>query len=206
MTITQDPTGTLYVGGSVTLECLIRLDNTVDTSVTVSVEWSTSDGVANTSRFVVSPVTGSFPTHNAMLHLSNLMMSDSGNYTCNASASPDPPSPFIVSSEGQSELLSITIGKNCAKVLCTASSCYILGCRFYVDLYLSIFQSHSHLPLSPPSQWQSPSPPHPSTSPGPSQSGKLWTAMRYHSPTRDLAVGSTTPTPLLWMVLPGSTH
>ena len=110
VTITQDPTGTLYVGGSVTLECLIRLDNTVDTSVTVAVVWSASNGViiTNTSRYVLSPVTGSF---RATLHLSNLMTNDSVGYNCNATASPDPPSPFIVSNERQSKLLSVTIGK-----------------------------------------------------------------------------------------------
>ena len=112
LTITQDPTGTLYVGGNVTLICLIELDNTVDTSVTVAVVWSASDGVAinNTSSLVVSPVTGSFPTYNATLHLSNLRTNDSGGYTCNATASPEPPSTFVVSSKGQSELLRITVG------------------------------------------------------------------------------------------------
>ena len=113
VTITQDPTGTLYVRGNVTLECLIRLNNTVDTSVTVAVVWSASNGViiTNTSRYVVSPVTGSFPTYHATLHLSNLMTNDSVDYNCSATASPDPPSPFIASSERQSELLSVTIGK-----------------------------------------------------------------------------------------------
>ena len=48
VTITRDPTGTLYVRGNVTLECLIRLGNTVDTSVMVTVVWSASDGVAIT--------------------------------------------------------------------------------------------------------------------------------------------------------------
>ena len=121
MTITQDPTGTLGVGGNVTLECLIRLDNTVDTSVTVAVVWSTSDGVAitNTSRYVVSPVTGSFPTYNATLYISNLMTNDSGGYTCNATVNADPPSPFIVSNEVLSELLSVTIGKIYTSTLCT---------------------------------------------------------------------------------------
>ena len=113
VTITQDPTGTLYVGGNVTLKCLIRLDNTVDTSVTVAVVWSASNGVAitNTSRYVVSPVTGSFPTYHATLHLSNLMTNDSVGYNCSATASPDPPSPFIAFNERQSKLLSVTIGK-----------------------------------------------------------------------------------------------
>ena len=113
VTITQDPTGTLYVRGNVTLECLIRLNNTVDTSVTVAVVWSASNGViiTNTSRYVVSPVTGSFRTYHATLHLSNLMTNDSVHYNCNATASPDPPSPFIASNERQSKLLSVTIGK-----------------------------------------------------------------------------------------------
>ena len=113
VTITQYPTGTLGVGGNVTLECLIRLNNTVDSSVTVAVVWSTSDGVAitNTSRYTFSPVTGSFPTYNATLHLSNLKTNDSGGYTCNATAIPDPLSPFVVSSEGQSGMLNITVGK-----------------------------------------------------------------------------------------------
>ena len=124
MNVTRDPTGTLYVGGNVTLKCLILLDNTVDTSVTVAVVWSTSDGVAitNTSHYTVSPVTGSFPTYNATLYISNLKTNDSGRYTCNTTASPDPPSPFIVSSERQSGMLSITIGKTSVKLLCTGSS------------------------------------------------------------------------------------
>ena len=112
VTVSQDPTGTLYVGGNITLKCFICLDNTVDTIVTVAVVWSAFDGMAvnNTSSHVVSPVTGSFPTYNAMLHLSNLRTNDSGGYTCNATASPDPPSTFVVSSKGQSELLSIIVG------------------------------------------------------------------------------------------------
>ena len=113
VTITRDPTGTLYVGRNVTLECLIQLNSAVDTSVTVAVVWSASDGVVitNTSHYTVSPVTDSFLLYNATLHLSNLKMSDSGNYTCNGTASPDPPSPFIVSSERQSGMLSVTVGK-----------------------------------------------------------------------------------------------
>ena len=123
--VTRDPpTGILNVGGNVTLKCLIHLDNTVDTSVTVAFLWSASDGVAitNTSRYTVSPVTGSFPTYNATLHLRNLMMSDSGSYTCNATATPDLPSPFIVPSERQSGMLSITVGKTSVELLCTGST------------------------------------------------------------------------------------
>ena len=85
----------------------------MDTSVAVTVAWSASDAVAidNTSRYVVSPVTGSFPVYNATLYLSNLMVNDLSSYTCNATASSDPPSSFIVPSEVQSELLSFTVGK-----------------------------------------------------------------------------------------------
>ena len=121
MTVSRDPpTGTLYVGGNVTLECLIRLDSTVDTNVTVAAVWSASDGViiTNTSHYVVSSVIGSFPTYHATLYISNLMTNDSGNYICNAAASPDPPSQFIVPVEGQSGMLSITVGKTSARRLC----------------------------------------------------------------------------------------
>ena len=113
MNITQDPTGTLYVGGNVTLKCLIRLDNTVDSSVTVAVVWSASDGVAitNTSRYTVSPVTRSFPTYNATLHLRTLMMNDSDNYTCSTTVNPDPLSTFVVPIKRQSGMLSISVGK-----------------------------------------------------------------------------------------------
>ena len=64
----------------------------VSFDVTVAVVWSASNGVAitNTSRYIVSPVTGSFPTYHATLHLSNLKTNDSGNYICSATASPDP--------------------------------------------------------------------------------------------------------------------
>ena len=112
------PTGILFVGGNIILECLIQLDNTVDNTVTVVAVWSASDGVGitNTSRYVVSPVIGSFPTYNATFYVSNLMMSDSGSYICNATASPDPPSPFIVSSERQSAMLSISVSKTSTKL------------------------------------------------------------------------------------------
>ena len=114
----RNPTGILYVGGNVTLECLIHLDNTVDTSVTVAVVWSAPDGVpiTNTSRYTVSPVTGSFLKYNATLYVSNLIVADSGGYTCITTASPDLPSPFIVSSEGQSGMLNITVGKKSVKL------------------------------------------------------------------------------------------
>ena len=84
----------------------------MDTSVTVAVVWSASDRMAinNTSSHVVSPVTGSFSTYNGTLHLSNLSTNDSGGYTCNATANPDPPSTFVASSKGQSELLRIIVG------------------------------------------------------------------------------------------------
>ena len=124
------------------MKCLIRLDNTVDTIVMVAVVWSASDGVAitNTSRYTVSPVTGSFPTYNATLYISNLKTNDSGSYACNATASPDPPSPFIVSSGRQSAMLSISVGKTRGNMFYVQLvAVELLDIEFlYIDTYLSV--------------------------------------------------------------------
>ena len=100
------PSGPLYEGTSRTLTCSVTLPDTVDTDVTVDVQWTP---VASSDRVTISPVTSMRSPFISTLTLSPLSMSDAGQYSCEATA--DSSSQYITtSSQGQSlmEMLTVT--------------------------------------------------------------------------------------------------
>ena len=99
--VTQGPVRTLYTEDDLTLTCTIELDEAVDTGVDVTVVWTGPPGdtmLSPDGRITVSEVTGSRPTYQSIVDITSLQMSDSGNYTCNATASPDG-IPFVTASQ-----------------------------------------------------------------------------------------------------------
>ena len=81
------PSGPLYEGTSQTLTCSVTLPDTVDTDVNVTVDWTlNSTPITSSDRVVVSPVSSVWPPFNSTLRLSPLIMTDAGQYSCQATA------------------------------------------------------------------------------------------------------------------------
>ena len=99
------PSGPLYEGTSQTLTCTVTLPDTVDTDVTVTVQWTpdtTSDCVS------ISAVSSMRSPFISTLTLSPLSMTDPTQYSCLATA--DSASQYIInSSPGQSSVENITV-------------------------------------------------------------------------------------------------
>ncbi len=106
MEITSVPDRTLYAGENVTLTCDITLDPAVDSEVAVTASWTGPGGPITAG---VSDITGTGP-YQSTLTLSSLTTYDSENYTCTASVSPDPPSPFLLASEVATDTHMATVG------------------------------------------------------------------------------------------------
>ncbi len=100
-------------GDTVTLTCTIALDPAVDSVVAVMVSWAGPDGkmLSTGDRVTVSDVAGSGP-YQSTLTLSSLITSNTGLYTCTASAGPDVSTPHIVASENVTVSRTINVGKN----------------------------------------------------------------------------------------------
>ena len=106
------PSGPLYEGTSQTLSCSATLPGTVDTDVTVAVDW-TLDSIPITSseRLMVSPVSGVRSPFMSTLRLSPLIMTDAGQYSCQATATSS--SPYITDSDkGHSSEETLTVTGN----------------------------------------------------------------------------------------------
>ncbi len=110
MSITPDQNRTLYEEEVVILTCEIDVSASVDTAVNVSVVWSGPQGdiMSTPGRVTVSEVTGTGPFQST-LTLSSLTTSDSGDYTCTATADPHD-SPFVTASTS-SAVASISVGE-----------------------------------------------------------------------------------------------
>ncbi len=109
--ITSDPDTTLYTDETVTLTCSVLLSASVDTAVDVSVVWSGPQGdiMSTPGRVTVSEVTGSGLAYQSTLTLSSLTTSDSGLYTCTATADPRD-TPFVTASTS-SAAVNVSVGK-----------------------------------------------------------------------------------------------
>ena len=101
VTLLSPTVGTPYVGTRFILNCNIQLSQTVDSPVTLTVLWRRSGVlISNDTQTTVHNVAqnGSH-TYLSMLVFSSLSLTlDSGQYTCEASASANPPSPYITGS------------------------------------------------------------------------------------------------------------
>ena len=100
------PSGPLYEGTSQTLTCSVTLPGTVDTDVNVTVDWTHDSTPINSSvHVVVSPG----PPFMSTLRLSPLIMTDAGQYSCQATATST--SPYITDSGlgDSSEAMSLTV-------------------------------------------------------------------------------------------------
>ncbi len=110
--ITSAPDRTLYTDESVTLTCGVTLSPSVNTAVDVSIAWMGTQGemLSTDGRVTVSGVTGSGP-YQSTLTLSSLEETDTGVYTCTASASPDNSTSFVTASDESSTTVQVTVGK-----------------------------------------------------------------------------------------------
>ena len=108
------PIGPLYVGTSQTLNCTATLPASVDTDITVSVQW-TGPNISSSDRITVSHPSNTESPFISTLTLSPLTRDDAGNYDCQVTATSS--SPYITeSSPGESEPQSLTVTGVCVCV------------------------------------------------------------------------------------------
>ena len=101
----------IYAGSSLTLSCGVEIDFSVDIPYRVSVTWLKSGNIlVPSSRVTISNVSDlSLYQHEATLSVSPLSsVSDTGTYTCQATASPVSASGFIQGAT-QSDVETITV-------------------------------------------------------------------------------------------------
>ena len=99
------PSGPLYEGTSQTLICSVILPDTVDTDVTVDVQWTPA---ASSDHATTSNVSNTRPPFISTLTFRPFNMSDAGQYSCEATA--DSSSQYITaSSQGQSQVEPLTV-------------------------------------------------------------------------------------------------
>ena len=97
------PSGPLYEGTRQTLNCSVTLTDSVDTEVTVEVEWQFgATTLTSTERVEISDVSGVKSPYSFTLTFSPLIMFDAGQYSCEVTA--DSVSSYITASmEGINE-------------------------------------------------------------------------------------------------------
>ena len=103
--------GLLYEGTLQTMTCTVTLPDTVDTDVTVIVDWilhSTNTIITTSDCIMVFPASGVMSPFTSSLTFNPLIINDAGQYTCHATA--DSSSQYITtSSQGSSSVEPITV-------------------------------------------------------------------------------------------------
>ena len=117
VSITPNYTGVLHAGTPLTLTCSIQLNPAVDTTVMVTRMWRgpRSQTVSNSSRVTVSNLFKR-PTfiYETTIEFIPVSISDSGNYECEATVTPDPQSQFVIMSTAGSDTHPVTVqGEYC---------------------------------------------------------------------------------------------
>ncbi len=103
---------TVYAGTQLDFTCTVELNMFVDTGVTVRTTWRGPSGVLTSGgRVFVSPPVLENGRYRSLLRFLSVQSSDSGNYTCTAVVSPNPPSTYIIASATSSDQSSINVGK-----------------------------------------------------------------------------------------------
>ena len=93
------PSGPLYEGTSQTLTCSVTLPDAVDTNVTVAVDWTLdSTPITPSDRVVVPLASGVMSPFISTLRLRPLVMTDAGQYSCQATAHSSSSSHYITDS------------------------------------------------------------------------------------------------------------
>ena len=106
VTVAQAPFRTFYTEDDLTLTCTIELGEAVDTGVDVTGEWTGPNGMLSGTV----PSVASSTTYQSIVNIISLEMSDSGVYTCTATASPVG-TLFVIASEAMSNTTEVTVGK-----------------------------------------------------------------------------------------------
>ena len=100
--ITPNHTGVLYTSTPLILTCSIQLNPVVDTTVMVTRMWRGpgSQGISNSSHVTVSKLVGrSTLLYETTIQFVPLSSTDSGDYECEATVTPDPSqSQFVIMS------------------------------------------------------------------------------------------------------------
>ena len=112
ISITPNRTGVLYAGTSLTLTCSIQLNPAVNTSVMVTRMWRgpRSQTISNSNRVTVSNlVSRSAFLYETTIQFIPLSATDSGNYKCEATVTPDPQSQFVTMSARGSDTHKVTV-------------------------------------------------------------------------------------------------
>ena len=105
VTVSRSP-DTVYTGDNITLTCTIVVDPAVNTAVMVTAVWSRLEQTVTASDLTMV----SNRTYKSTLTLTSLETTDSGDYTCTATVSPDG-TPFVTASNKGAHSVTVTIGR-----------------------------------------------------------------------------------------------
>ena len=81
--------GTPYNGSEYILTCIVTVNNSVDTNITISSQWMMPPGTDTTDNTISDSSETEELEHQRNLTFSPLHSGDSGEYTCNATITPE---------------------------------------------------------------------------------------------------------------------